>query len=268
MTSPTTGTSQRLSVRVAYLAERLKLDRIRNSPIGAELYGRVYWIYKSRIEARGAVALMPYVPAGSTVIDVGANLGFFTRLFVEKSSCANVLAVEPEERNLIALRQGAARWGRGRVEIIEAAVADVTGTVHLHVDPLNHSDHQLAVDGLPVRAVRLDDLVAERAVQRVGMIKVDVQGAEARVLQGSRDVLAQHRPAVFIELDPERLQKQGAMPTDVLDLLADAGYAFSYLGAAGAEACSRDDVIERLTASGYLDVLCQPLEQGNDRLAG
>jgi FkbM family methyltransferase len=261
MTSPAAGTSQHLSVRVAHLAERLKLDRVRDWSIGAQLYGRVYWIYKSRIEARGAVALMQYVPAGSTVIDVGANLGFFTRLFVERSFCANVLAVEPEARNLTALRHGAARWGQGRVEIIGAAVADVTGTVHLHVDRRNHSDHQLAAEGLPVRAVRLDDLVAEHGVQRVGMIKIDVQGAEARVLQGGRDVLTQHRPAIFIELDPERLQKQGATPDVVLDLLVDAGYAFSHIGATGSEPCSRRNVIEQLATRGYLDVLCRPVEQ-------
>jgi FkbM family methyltransferase len=268
MTSPATGTSQPLSVRVANLAEWLKLDRIRDSSIGAQLYGRVYWIYKSRIEARGAAVLMQYVPPGSTVIDVGANLGYFTRLFVERSLCGNVLAVEPEARNLNALRQGAGLWGRGRVEIIEAAVADVTGTVHLHVDRRNHSDHQLAADGVPVRALRLDDLVAEHGVRRVGMIKIDVQGAEARVLQGGRDVLAQHRPAIFIELDPERLAKQGATPTVVLDLLADAGYAFSLLGPTAAEPCSRGNVIEELAAHGYLDVLCRPVEQPDSQLAG
>jgi FkbM family methyltransferase len=268
MTSQATWTGPRLSVRVARIAERLRLDRIRDSSIGAHLYGRVYWIYKSRIEAREAGALMQYVPADSTVIDVGANLGFFTRLFVERSFCAKVLAIEPEPRNVTALREGAARWGRGRVEIIEAAVADITGTVYLNVDPRNHSDHQLASEGLPVRAVRLDDLVTERGVQHVGMIKVDVQGAEARVLQGGREVLAQHRPLIFIELDPERLEKQGSTPTDVLDLLAGAGYAFSHVGATEAELCTRDDVIERLTASGYLDVLCRPVEPRDGRLYG
>lgn len=262
-TSAGAGAGDRLSERVAQLAGRLRLDRIRNSRIGAQLYGRAYWIYKSRIEARGAAALMKYVPADSTVIDVGANLGFFTRLFVERSCCANVLAIEPEERNLSALREGAARWGRGRVQIIEAAVAEVNGTVNLRVDDRNHADHQLASDGLPVRSVRLDDLVAERGVRHVGMIKIDVQGAEARVLQGGTDVLAQHRPAIFIELDPERLEKQGATPAVLLDLLADAGYAFSLLSAAGAEPCSRETVINRVATDGYLDVLCQPVKHAD-----
>jgi FkbM family methyltransferase len=251
-------TPSRLSERVAHVAERFRIDRIRDSSLGAKLYGHVYWVYKSRIEARDAVALMPFVPAGSTVIDIGANLGFFTRLFIERSSCDRVLAVEPEARNLAALREGAAQWGRGRVEVIDAAVADVTGTANLHVDPHNHADHQLAAEGVEVRAIRLDDLVAERGIPQVGMIKIDVQGAEARVLAGASDVLARHRPAIFIELDPERLAKQGAIAADVLDQLTRAGYGFALVRAAGAAPWRRDDIIERLTAAGYLDVLCRP----------
>jgi FkbM family methyltransferase len=260
MSSTATSSSQRLSVRVAQFAGWLRLGRIRDSSTGADLYDRVYWIYKSRIEARNALSLMQYVPANSTVIDIGANLGFFTRLFIERSSCANVLAVEPEARNLVALRKGAARWGQGRVEIVEAAVAEVSGTVNLRVDPRNHADHQLCVDGLPVRAVRLDDLVAEHGVERVGLIKIDVQGAEARVLQGARDVIAHHRPAIFIELDPARLQKQGATSAVILGLLADAGYGFFLLNGTSAEPCSRG-MIERMAAEGYLDVLCRVEEQ-------
>jgi len=84
------------------------------------------------------------------------------------------------------------------------------------------------------------------------------------VLEGGRNVLAQHRPAIFIELDPERLEKQGATPAVVLDLLVDAGYAFSHVSATAAEACSRGDIMERLAAHGYLDVLCRPVEQPNN----
>jgi FkbM family methyltransferase len=251
-------TTSRLSQRVAHVAERFRVDRIRDSSLGAKLYGHAYWIYKSRIEARDAIGLMPFVPAGSTVIDVGANLGFFTRLFIERSSCARVLAVEPEARNLVALRGGAARWGRGRVEVIDAAVAELTGTVNLHVDPHNHADHQLAAEGVVVRAIRLDDLVAERGGPQVGMIKIDVQGAEARVLAGASDLLARQRPAIFIELDPERLAKHGATPTDVLSQLTTAGYGFALVSAAGATPRHRDDIIQQLTGDGYLDVLCRP----------
>jgi hypothetical protein len=71
-------------------------------------------------------------------------------------------------------------------------------------------------------------------------------------------VLARHRPAIFIELDPDRLAKQGATTAGVLNELTAAGYGFALVDAAGATPWSRDDILERLTFEGYLDVLCRP----------
>ena len=124
---------------------------------------------------------MPYVRSGAAVVDVGASLGFLARLFVERTDCSIVVAIEPESRNVLALRRASQRWGRGRVQVVDAAVADLTGVVKLRVDARNHADHQLADDGIEVRSVRLDDLVDELGIGDVGLVKIDVQGAEERV---------------------------------------------------------------------------------------
>src|SRR5437868_9451316 len=79
---------------------------------GRDAFEGAYWAYKSLIEARDLGALGAFVAKGSTVVDVGANIGFFTLRFAEwVGPDGRVVAIEPESRNFDCLWARVARRG-------------------------------------------------------------------------------------------------------------------------------------------------------------
>jgi FkbM family methyltransferase len=188
-------------------------------PGGRRLYEASYTAYKRAFETGHLEHLRTYVRPGTTVIDVGANIGFFTVLFADwVDGDGRVIALEPEGTNYARLKKAVARKGLGeRVETELAAAAEASGSSHLALNPHHPGDHRLAEDGMPVMVLSLDDLLAKRGWPEVSLIKIDVQGAEQRVIEGARETIARFHPALFVEVDDGALR---AMDSDAESLLA------------------------------------------------
>ncbi len=119
------------------------------------------------------------------VLDLGANRGDFTSVFVERYG-ARVIAVEPNP----ALSAGLA--ARGAAEVVRAAVAPQAGTVAFAVDANDESSTIMEPGSgsrpqeIEVEAVTLTDLLRRSACDRIDLVKLDIEGAEILAL-GSVD---------------------------------------------------------------------------------
>lgn len=226
--------------RILLLAYRVALGSgVLRLPGMRALYERSYDLYKRFVEAPYVVRLEPYVQAGTIVVDVGANVGFFTRHFAAWTGRdGRVLAIEPEHRNFERLQAMIhARRLDGVVEPVHAAAVERAGAVTLAIDPYHPAGHTLSPDGasggVPTRAVTIDDLVQPHAPRRVSLIKIDVQGAELRVLRGAARTIETSKPALLVELDDAALRAQGASVDAVVALLASHGYQGQVVTAKG-----------------------------------
>lgn len=224
---------------------------------GAAVFEAAYWWYKLRIEARDTDLLRAYVGDGGNVIDVGANIGFFTLKFASwVGASGRVFAIEPEPNNFARLSERVRREGySSRVCLAEAAAAEGPGELRLAVNPGNPMDHRLADEGLSVRAITLDDLCAGAGWPTICLVKIDVQGAEARVIGGARQLLTCSSPAIFVEI--EASSAPGAENgTLLIDDLASLGYTPHTLEEGGARRIDgTDHAIALARRSGYIDFL-------------
>ncbi|HUU59089.1 MAG TPA: FkbM family methyltransferase, partial [Phycisphaerae bacterium] len=75
-----------------------------------------------------------------------------------------------------------------------------------------------------VETTTLDSFTAERGIKRVDFIKMDVQGAEYKILQGSRSVLSRFAPVLVVEVSPKDLECSGHTSRDLCELIASYGY--------------------------------------------
>ena len=193
--------------------------------IGRRLFLSAYSTYKTLWEADISY-LRPFIVPDSWIIDVGANVGFFTRQFsqwVSGKGC--VLAVEPEAANFAALEEMKAQLPRGNAIIAKRCLlADVDATLRLELNPDNPADHRIGEEGIPTPALRLDTMMADLQWPRVGLIKIDVQGAEPRVLAGARETLARTRAAVFMEIDDAALRRFGFSAEALQNEMLSLGY--------------------------------------------
>ena len=248
--------------RVLLLAYRLAMrSGILRLPGLGRVFETTYDIYKRFIESPYVVLLKPHIEPGTIAVDVGANVGFFTRYFAAwTGSAGRVLAIEPEARNFgrlsAMIRE---RRLEAIVEPVHAAAAERSGEVALTVDPDHPGGHHLSPHGVATRAVTVDELVRRHRGQRVSLIKIDVQGAELRVLRGATWTLETFRPALLVELDDRALRAQGASVEAVLDFLVARGYQGRLLSASGlGPFIDREAFVARCLATEYVDALFTP----------
>jgi FkbM family methyltransferase len=153
-----------------------------------------YWI--GRYEPRLQQYLSQNIGAGDVVYDVGAHVGFFSICSARLG--ARVVAVEPDPVNADRLRRNANLNGFD-IDVIEAAAWSESGRVELV--PGESSKEHVVAPGDGIASVTLDELT--RHCPAPTLIKMDVEGAEDRVLEGARRILAERRPVVICEIHGE-----------------------------------------------------------------
>ena len=188
--------------------------------------------YEPHVVAR----MVPLLAAGSVMVDVGASFGFYTVLAARLvGPTGRVVACEPGPQNQSVLLLNVASNGLDNVEVQPVAASDTAGV--LLYSPAGANGAVSAFDGTPaalatndlVAARRLDDILA--ASSRVDVIKIDVEGAEGRVLAGAELTLRRHRPALFFEFSPPALPAaSGIDGRGLLAGLEDLDYRFEVLG--------------------------------------
>jgi FkbM family methyltransferase len=199
--------------------------------------------YKRFLEAGHLEPLGQFVRPGTSVVDVGANVGFFTLKFAGwVRDGGRVIAIEPEAVNYGRLSRAVAGAGLSHVvDTVQAAATERTGQVGLIVNRLHPGDHRIGDGGVQVPSVTIDDLLAEKGSPPVSLIKIDVQGAESRVLAGAGATLDALRPALFIEVCDDALRMCESSAERLLTDLYDRGYS--------AYRTTREDILGPMTSS-------------------
>ncbi|HZP85910.1 MAG TPA: FkbM family methyltransferase [Burkholderiales bacterium] len=253
-------------MRIAQRALLLLYRAIRRTGIlatapGRSLFESGYWAYKSLLEARDIEHLRPYVTPGTTVIDVGANIGFFAVRFARwVGDEGRVIAIEPESVNFDSLCTRVQQLGlRERVIALRAAAIERSGEVRLALNPDHPADHRVAESGIAVPGLAIDDVMAERGWPRVSLIKVDVQGSELRVIRGARTTLERWGPTLYVEFHEPSLREAGTSSQELLRELLALGYSPSFLDKHATWRLIDAQALDAtMKARGYLDVLLVP----------
>lgn len=218
------ATLQRLLI-TAY--STVKRSGVLRTSLGKAFFRMLYFRYKTHLEARDVKQLQPLYRPDSLAIDVGANIGFFTEQFGvwARKGRGRVLAIEPELNNFRQLERRIKKLNMaGFVELVHAAAADVSGELRLSINPDHPGDHQLGEAGVPVTAVTIDELMEERRWPEVSLIKIDVQGAETRVIEGARETLGRYSPSLYVEVSEADLHRHGSSVKELTALLLSLGY--------------------------------------------
>jgi len=216
--------------------------------------------------------LKQHLTEGSTFVDVGANIGYFTLVATTQiGSSGRTIAVECNPKNCELLYMSLHRNGLDNVLVYPFAISDAEklmsfscGFSNGFVDELGEDDNEAVI----VPAVTLDFLL--RNEPRVDMIKMDVEGSEGKAWRGMKQVVEKHHPVILMEFFPALLERYSATRGDeLLDDIFAQGYTAVILQPGDgdfAKASSAAEVIEawerKCEASGddskeYLDLAFQ-----------
>ncbi len=137
-----------------------------------------------------------FVTDFSLALDAGAHVGIFSRHFAERF--AKVIAFEP----LTAVRDCLKLNVPANVEVRPEALSDARGSAHLVTDSAKNSGNGFLAAGGDggelVQVIRIDDL----KLPSLGLLKIDVQGEDYRVLAGATKTIKRCKTVVLIEEKP------------------------------------------------------------------
>lgn len=204
---------------------------VRRLPLAQSLYVRFYDVGKTLAEPRERRFFREQVEPGMVVFDIGANVGFYTSMLADLVGPAGrVHAFEPDPLSFGLLKRRTAR--SPNVQITQAAAGAAPGTATLFCSPTNRADNRLHAshegetpEPIDVPVITLDAYCAERGIDHIDALKMDVQGFEVAVLEGFRKTLTRLPPRwMLIEFSPEHLLGAGATPESFWAILAALGY--------------------------------------------
>jgi FkbM family methyltransferase len=143
-------------------------------------------------------------------VDVGANIGWFTLHAANIiQDAGTVFAFEPEPTNFSLLSKSVEQNDFHNVHLFQKCVSDTIGTQELYLSPSKNSGlHTIMKDlggsKIVVPTIKLDSLLSFPRFDRIHLLKIDVEGAEAKVLAGAQKLLAQSKiNHIIMEWNPE-----------------------------------------------------------------
>jgi len=137
-----------------------------------------------------------HVPDNSTVIDIGANAGFFTLFAASRFSCSKVLAYEPIPSNFKQLERNRGLNADCSIECFQKAVAGHSGTVEIMFDPDDSFTTNATIFQKPhkhnkviqVPSITLSDMFLKHSIERCDLLKMDCEGSEHEILLHSNNL--------------------------------------------------------------------------------
>jgi FkbM family methyltransferase len=170
------------------------------------------------------------IKPGQTVLDIGANIGYYTLIAAKLvGPKGKVYAFEPDPDNFALLKKNVEANGYVNVVLLNQAVSDKTSTAKLFLNKTNKGDHRLydSKDGRPsitVQTVKLDDFF-KMLDKKIHFIKMDIQGSEARALNGMKNLVHQNASLKLVtEFSPGSLRLNGQNPRKYLQTLRQCGF--------------------------------------------
>jgi FkbM family methyltransferase len=191
------------------------------------------------------------VVSGNVFIDVGAHFGFYSRYFGERMAVTvercRVIALEPDPTHFGCLQRTLGGELPFAVTLLNVAASDTGGIAHMSRSLSSPCLQSFDAPGSSViqavECATVDKIVMDTLgdSDRVGLVKIDVDGSEPKVIKGLEGVMAKYRPLILMEFSASHLEEAGESPVDFLWSILD-GFSVIHLGFDSVSMVERADI--------------------------
>lgn len=208
--------------------------------------------------------LSTYLKNGGYFIDVGANIGWYT-IIASKLIGDNgkVITFEPEPNNCRILNKNIHNNGCDNININTLGLGDESGIVPFYLNPENFGDHSISSTThlrcfnpkdpkeIKVSMIRLDTYLDIDEFKKVGLIKLDVQGSEAKALRGMARLLEKYKPPILMEYSPAHLYSAGSSPFEIFAIIDIYNYKINLINLDGSLSLINFTDLDKITGDHF-----------------
>lgn len=183
-------------------------------------------------DRRGLNFLRNYLKKDDVFIDVGANIGAYS-LVASKivGKGGRIHSFEPVTKVFERFGENIRLNNMTNITANQKAVYNTSDIISIFVSSVENAGmssvfHHDSESGIieKVQAITIDDYVDKMNLQRVNMIKIDIEGAELFALQGMQNTLKKFRPITIIEISEDVLKNSNQSGLEVSDFMKSMGY--------------------------------------------
>ncbi|MDR3579535.1 MAG: FkbM family methyltransferase [Oryzomonas sp.] len=177
---------------------------------------------------------------GDTVIDIGANFGYFSLLASSLvTSTGRVISIEPDKENFFFLIRNIEINKMSNIKAINCAAGNLKKEIDFFLDPLNDGAHSLC--GISPETIQqigdkntvtskiqmdmVDSLLNSENIANIKIIKVDTEGWEFHTIEGAISVIKRFSPIILAEVNRSGLRRSGASEKYLRLLMQELGYS-------------------------------------------
>jgi len=217
----------------------------KNLPLRAKLtYGVHLLKALTRNHHKEMIPLLePLLDKEAVIIDVGAHAGQFSKLFSKLRIMGKVYAFEPATYARSILETVVWAHMLNNVRILPWGLSDKPAKRTLHIPlkasgslgfGLSHLGDDKEIDNRPtyeedIELILLDEFVNEQNIDRVDLIKSDIEGWEMRMLAGAENTIDKFRPVIILEVNADFLGRAGDTPETMWEFLKKYDYEIQEL---------------------------------------
>jgi len=236
-----------------------KSNSFRIRHYGYQVENDIFWAGLENGWERVSISLwMKLVKNSDVIIDVGANTGIYSLIAKTLNPPARVYAFEPIARIYEKLISNC-RLNDYEIECFDAALSNTDGeaivydtpTEHVYSVTVNKNLNDAGVEVVPttIKVARLDTFIRQHNVDKIDLIKLDVETHEAEVLEGMGEFLKKFKPTFLIEILNDEVGQR------VQALIEGLDYLYFNLD----EASGSIRKVEKILKSDYYNYLiCRP----------
>ncbi len=166
------------------------------------------------------------------ILDIGANIGYQSLMFAKLCPDGKVYSFEPDSQNFEVLKKNILLNSFKNIVIFKKALGAKNGTVTLYkyafwnpgMNRILTEKPSVEHKSEPLTIVTLDEIIDNEQIEKVDLIKIDVEGFEKFVLEGAQNTIKKWSPILFIELVESNLKQQGLSCESLIEYIKNMGY--------------------------------------------
>ena len=194
-----------------------------------------WWLYYGFKEEYRS-ALIDLINKGDWIIDIGANLGEVSFLASQKvGSSGKVYSFEPDPDNYTRFDYNLSLNTFTNIVFVKKGLGDNPGKYKIAMnvnEPGNNGSNSIVPDkktdinklAREIDVVRFDDWIAENPLDKIDLVKIDIEGFELQALKGAEMTLKKYKPIIYSELHDVKLREHGTSAKELIDYLKALGY--------------------------------------------
>ena len=179
------------------------------------------------------------ISKGNLVIDVGANIGYFSLIMAKCVENGKVFSFEPELKNFELLEKNLDENEYSNVVLENKAVGNKNGITEMYLADKNDNIYSSSMhkifsskivsqlsNTISVNIIKLDEYFVNLGlINKIDLVKIDVEGAEFDVLRGMEKIIDGNKNIkIIMEFCLENLEDFGSNPKDIMHFLKDKGF--------------------------------------------